>query len=103
MTAKSKLRELREHLKTLIPPEVTTIPGQRIRFEVPAPPIFSLQEKTLRDKWLHYLTWEEKNPLEFELQSDQGRKDYMTRMRGVYRRAVVPMRFYGEVWYVLLL
>ncbi len=49
--------------------------------------MFSLQEKILLDKWLYYLTWVEKNPL--ELKSE----DYVARMQGAYRQAVVPMRF----------
>jgi cleavage stimulation factor subunit 3 len=97
-TANSQLQELRAHLKSLILPEVTSVPSQRPRFELPAPPVFNLQEKALRDKWLHYLTWEEKNPLKLELQSDAGKKEYIARMQSVYRRAVIPMRFYGEVW-----
>ena len=98
MTARTRLRELREKLKPLQLPEPTPVHGQRLYFELPAPPVFLISEKSLRDNWLHYLSWEEKNPLEFELQSEAGRKDYASRLRGVYRRAVVPMRFYGEVW-----
>lgn len=92
VTAKRTLRGLRDYLKPLISSEETTDPRNRLRFELPTPPVFSLQEKILRDNWLHYLTWEEKNPL--ELKSE----DYVARMLGVYRQAVVPLRFYGEVW-----
>lgn len=92
VAAKRTLGGLRDYLKLLISSEETTDPRNRPRFELPTPPVFSLQEKILRDNWLHYLTWEEKNPL--ELKSE----DYVARTLGVYRQAVVPMRFYGEVW-----
>lgn len=102
MTARTKLRELREHLKSLMPPEPSVIPGQRPRFVLPAPPVFTISDKALRDHWLKYLSWEEKNQLDFELASEAGKKDFANRLRGVYRRSVVSMRFYGEVWCVFV-
>jgi cleavage stimulation factor subunit 3 len=98
MTAKTNLRELREFLKLVMSPEPAVIPGQTPKFDLPVPPTFSITEKSYRDQWLRYLQWEEGNQLEFELASDTGRKEYITRVRGVYRRASVRMRFYGEVW-----
>ncbi len=101
MTAKSALKELKEYMKFLCPPETMPSPGQSASFNLPERPYFSKEQRATRDKWLHYLTWEEKNPLQFELQSvDGGGKEYSTRMRGVYRKALVKMRFYGEIWYV---
>lgn len=98
--AKTVLRELREHMKaiypaTLLPAGMT--PAALIQ-ELPSPPVFSKQERALRDSWVKYLLWEQKNPLDMELNSEIGKKEYCSRMKGVYRRAVVRMRFFSEIW-----
>jgi hypothetical protein len=46
-----------------------------------------------------YLLWEQGNPMEYELDSVDGKKKFIGRLKGVYRRAVVRMRFYSEMWY----
>jgi cleavage stimulation factor subunit 3 len=43
------------------------------------------------------LRWEESNPLEID---DQDRNTFVTRVQGVYRKAVIRMRFFGEIWWV---
>jgi cleavage stimulation factor subunit 3 len=101
MTAKAALRELKDFLKFICPPETMPSPRQPAAFNLPERPYFSKDQKALRDKWLFYLTWEEKNPLQLTLSSEGDMKEYTTRMRSVYRKAVVKMRFYGEVWYVI--
>lgn len=100
-TARTVLRELRERLKAIIPPSPVPAGGQQLVLDLPRPPVFSMQERGMRDKWIKYLLWEEKNPLDLELNSEIGKKEYVNRMKGVYRRAVVKMRFYSEIWYVL--
>ncbi|KZT38712.1 hypothetical protein SISSUDRAFT_985867 [Sistotremastrum suecicum HHB10207 ss-3] len=97
-TAKLKLKELRDHLGPLYP-TLTAAPGHRVPFNLPSPPTFIPGEKNLRDRWLHYLNWEESNPLMLEIQTKEGGKEFVSRLKGIYKNAVVKMRFYGEIWF----
>lgn len=45
--------------------------------------------------WRNYLKWEESNPLELE---EKDKAILITRIQGVYRKAVIRMRFYSEIW-----
>jgi len=45
--------------------------------------------------WKNYLKWEESNPLELE---EKDRLTLIQRVQSVYRKAVIRMRFYGEIW-----
>jgi cleavage stimulation factor subunit 3 len=45
--------------------------------------------------WKSYLRWEENNPLEID---EQDRNTFVTRVQGVFRKAVIRMRFFGEIW-----
>ena len=51
------------------------------------------------DKWKAYLKWEEGNPLEIE---DKDRSTLITHIQGVYRKAVIRLR-YSEIWHVVFL
>jgi cleavage stimulation factor subunit 3 len=99
-TARSVLRELREFMKVIIPAAPTSSPNSILN-GLTTPPVFSKQERGLRDNWIKYLLWEQKNPLLLELNSEIGKKEYINRMKVVYRRAVVRMRFYSEIWHVV--
>lgn len=98
-TAKLKLKELKEHLAPLYP-ILTAAPGHRVPFNLPTPPTFILGEKNLRNRWLHYLDWEESNPLMLDIQTKEGGKGYVSRIKGIYKNAAVKMRFYSEIWYI---
>ncbi|KAF8972103.1 hypothetical protein BDZ97DRAFT_1783153 [Flammula alnicola] len=48
-------------------------------------------------KWKAYLKWEESNPLEIE---EKDKATLITRIQGVYRKAVIRMRYYTEIWFM---
>lgn len=47
--------------------------------------------------WKTYLRWEESNPLEIE---DKDKMVLISRVQSVYRKAMIRMRFFSEIWYV---
>ncbi|KAH9045764.1 hypothetical protein EDB85DRAFT_1908267 [Lactarius pseudohatsudake] len=73
MQARAVLRQLQRHLGPLFPPPPPSTPSRP------------------------YLRWEESNPLEID---EQDRNTFVTRVQGVYRKAVIRMRFFGEIWYM---
>lgn len=97
MTARTKLRELRKHVATLFPPPPNTssLPSSRPYIHLPTKPMFSQAERALVGAWKHYLKWEESNPLELE---EKDKPTLLARLQGVYRKAVIRMRFFGEIW-----
>ncbi|TDL17626.1 Suf-domain-containing protein [Rickenella mellea] len=94
MTARTNLRELRKHLAPLFPPPPASN-STRPLLQLSKKPTFSNAERALVGSWRAYLKWEESNPLEIE---DKGVLN--ARLQGVYRKAVVKMRFYPEIWYL---
>lgn len=48
--------------------------------------------------WKSHLQWEESHPREIE---EKDKASLVTRLQGVYRKAVIRMRFYAEIWYIL--
>lgn len=66
---------------------------------LPRLPTFNPGERALVGAWKAYLKWEESNPLEIE---DKDRATFITRMQGVYRKAVIRMRYFAEIWCVPL-
>ena len=95
MQARTKLRELRKHLGTLLPPPPVAAPGKRAPLMLPHKPTYNPADRALAGAWKQYLKWEEGNPLEIE-----DRSAFITRMQGVYRKAVVRMRFFSEIWFM---
>ncbi|KAL9712323.1 mRNA 3'-end-processing protein rna14 [Leucoagaricus gongylophorus] len=99
MQARTVLRQLTNHLSGLFPS--STVPPKMIngRQEIwlPALPKFDQSERTLVGKWKAYLKWEESNPLEID---DKDKATLITRLQGVYRKAVIRMRYYSEIWYM---
>jgi hypothetical protein len=61
---------------------------------------FDASERALVGKWKTYLKWEESNLLEIE---EKDRSILITRIQGVYRKAVIRMRYYTEIWFVVSL
>ena len=110
------LRQLTNHLAPLFP-----LPQVRIRFTalkpmliwlsafqvnlktgqneifVPPSPTFNASERPLVGKWKAYLKWEESNPLEIE---EKDKAVLIVRLQNVYKKAVIRMRYYTEIWYV---
>ncbi|EDQ98396.1 uncharacterized protein LACBIDRAFT_302694 [Laccaria bicolor S238N-H82] len=64
---------------------------------LPPLPRFDASERTLVGKWKAYLKWEESNPLEIE---EKEKAMLFTRIQGVYRKAVIRMRYYSEIWFM---
>lgn len=92
MTARTKKTELLEHYKRIRlfhPPNLEP----RTPLELPTPPVLRSEERSLMASWRKYLEWEESNPLEITEKSMLN-----ARLLGVYRKAVIKMRFYPEVW-----
>ncbi|KAI1783642.1 hypothetical protein LXA43DRAFT_1130766 [Ganoderma leucocontextum] len=48
-------------------------------------------------RWRLYLKWEEGNPLEIE---ESNWSVLLQRVQSVYKKAIVRMRFYSEIWYM---
>ncbi|KAI0092880.1 Suf-domain-containing protein [Irpex rosettiformis] len=93
MQARTVLTTLQEHLTVLIPPA----PSTKTAVWLPRVPNFSAGDKALVGRWRIYLKWEEGNPLEIE---EKDKAQLHTRLQGVYRKALVRMRFFSEIWYM---
>jgi len=96
MTARVTRNELAENCKRLRLPG----PGVDVRlFDMPSPPTLRSEERSLLAAWRKYLEYEESNPLAI----DDDRAALTYRLINVYRKAVIQMRFYPEIWCVGLL
>ena len=96
MQARAVLSTLQEHLATLFPP----MPPPKSKsgsIYLPRAPTFNANDKALVGRWRQYLKWEESNPLEVD---EKDKVQLHLRIRAVYRKAVVRMRFFAEIWYV---
>ncbi|KZT13241.1 Suf-domain-containing protein [Laetiporus sulphureus 93-53] len=96
MQARTVLNQLQEHLTVLFPPPP---PSRTARPPIwlPRQPTFTAGDKALVGRWRGYLKWEEGNPLEIE-EKDKG--TLHSRLQAVYRKAIVRMRFFSEIWYM---
>ncbi len=65
---------------------------------LPSLPRFDESERSLVGKWKAYLKWEESNPLEIQ-EKEIG--TLFTRIQSAYRKAVIQMRYYAEIWSVI--
>ncbi|KAJ7301030.1 Suf-domain-containing protein [Mycena albidolilacea] len=90
MQARTVLRQLNVHLQGL-----DNSAGSGI--VLPAPATFSTKERQLIGRWKAYLKWEEGNPLEFE---EKDRAILISRVEKAYRKAVIRMRYYPEIWFM---
>ncbi|KAJ7226640.1 hypothetical protein B0H12DRAFT_1148987 [Mycena haematopus] len=90
MQARTVLRQLNIHLQGLGNNNTNGI-------SLPAPATFSAQERQLIGRWKAYLKWEEGNPLEIE---EKDRATFISRVEKVYRKAVIRMRYYPEIWFM---
>ncbi|KIO06747.1 hypothetical protein M404DRAFT_998863 [Pisolithus tinctorius Marx 270] len=96
MQARTVLRQLQRHLGPLFPPPPPSS-STRPSIYLPPAPTFNAAERALVGAWKTYLKWEENNPLEFE---DKDKATLVSRVQLVYRKAVIRMRFYSEIWYM---
>ncbi|KAF8631737.1 hypothetical protein AX15_002220 [Amanita polypyramis BW_CC] len=102
MQARTTLRQLINHVSTLYPASFNNsyppLPdGSNTDVFLPPPPSFDLTERALVGKWKAYLKWEENNPLEIE---EKDRAVFINRIQAVYRKAVIRMRWYSEIWFM---
>lgn len=97
MQARTVLNQLQEHLTVLFPPPPPSRSG-RPPIWLPRQPTFSAGDKALVGRWRMYLKWEEGNPLVID---EKEKATFVQRMQGVYRKAVVRMRFFSEIWCVV--
>lgn len=98
MQARTVLRQLQRHLGPLFPPVPQSSSG-RPSLYLPSLPTFNAAERALVGAWKTYLKWEEGNPLELD---DKDRPILIQRTQSIYRKAVIRMRYYGEIWFVLV-
>ncbi|KAG6910176.1 hypothetical protein DXG01_012625 [Tephrocybe rancida] len=96
MQARTTFRQLTNHVVALYPPHVPA-PLNRPELLLPALPTFNASERTLVGKWKAYLKWEETNPLELE---EKDKAVLVGRIQSVYRKAVIRMRYYTEIWFM---
>ena len=90
MQAHTVLCQLTNHPSAMYPPLSNDI-------FLPPLPRFDASKRTIVGKWKVYLKWEESNPLEIE---EKEKATSITRIQGVYRKAVIRMRYYSEIWYM---
>ncbi|KAG6856078.1 hypothetical protein H0H87_007608, partial [Tephrocybe sp. NHM501043] len=96
MQARTTFRQLTNHVTSLYPPPVSA-PINRPELLLPALPTFTASERTLVGRWKAYLKWEESNPLELE---EKDKSVLLGRIQSVYRKAVIRMRYYTEIWFM---
>ncbi|KIJ12905.1 hypothetical protein PAXINDRAFT_117668 [Paxillus involutus ATCC 200175] len=96
MQARTVLRQLQRHLGPLFPPPPPSS-SSRPPIYLPPAPTFNAAERALVGSWKTYLKWEESNPLEFE---EKDKATMISRIQGVYRKAIIRMRYYSEIWYM---
>ncbi|KAJ6463707.1 Suf-domain-containing protein [Mycena vitilis] len=90
MQARTVLRQLSAKLKGLGSSKQSGI-------FLPSPATYSPQERQLLRRWKMYLKWEAGNPLQIE---DKDRGVLVARIEKAYRKAVIRMRYYPEIWFM---
>lgn len=93
MQARSVLRQLQKRIGAITPPN----PSPLLPIWLPDRPKFDAADRALVGAWKAYLRWEETNPLELE---DKDQPVLLARIRGIYRKALVRMRFFPEIWHM---
>lgn len=94
MQARTVLRQLQKHMSYPLFPNPSQSSSSRPVLFLPAP-TFDHKDRPFAGAWKAYLKWEESNPLELE---EKDKATLITRIQGVYRKAVIRMRFYSEIW-----
>lgn len=74
--------------------------GDPRRLWLPRPLRFGKADRTLVKEWKFYLRWEESDSLGF---GNEHRVAFINRVNNAYRKAVVSMRFFPEIWYMAFL
>ncbi len=81
MTARTALRDLRNHLEPIVP------------LDIPPRPTWTQSDRDLVIAWRKYLKWEESNPLDID-------DPVALQSRVIYgmRKCLTQMRFFPELW-----
>ena len=95
MQARTVLRGMDKHMKILFPPQQSH--NGQPPLVLPRVPTFSQNERALVGAWKAYLKWEEGNPLELD---EKDKTVLIQRVQAVYRKAVIRMRYFTEIWLV---
>lgn len=96
--ARTALRQLTsQYMPGLFPSAGPGSVGRPSLF-LPSVPDFDASDRQLVGKWKSYLKWEMENPLAIE---DKDKAILNTRIQLMYRKAVIRMRFFPEIWFVL--
>lgn len=93
MQARAVLRGMDKHMKILFPSQPSH-DGQPL-LVLPRVPTFTQSERALVGAWKAYLKWEENNPLELD---EKDKSVLIQRVQAVYRKAVIRMRYFAEIW-----
>lgn len=101
MTARTSLRDLRRLMEPLSIPTIKLPSGTTaasLPLSLPARPTWiGDADRNLCHAWKAYLKWEESNPLDIE-----DAAVLQNRVNAAYRKAVIRMRFFPEIWFVLV-
>jgi len=87
------LCEMDGHMKILFPSQQSH-DGQPPLVS-PRVPTFTQSERTLVGAWKAYPKWEENNPLELD---EKDKSVLIQRVQAVYRKAMIRMRYFAEIW-----
>ncbi|KAK0536636.1 mRNA 3'-end-processing protein rna14 [Tilletia horrida] len=94
MTARSALRELHSLVDHLHRPALPRLPAW-FATHLPNAAYYDVdRDRDLAEDWKKYLSWEAKNPLRIDEPAT-----LQARVIGAYKRAMMTMRFYPEIWY----
>lgn len=93
MQARAVLRKVQKHVRATTP----KLAPHPLFIWLPTQPTFDGADRSLVGAWKTYLRWEESNPLQIE---NTDNLTLVARIRGVYRKALVRMRFFPEVWHM---
>ncbi|KAF7301152.1 CFIA complex component [Mycena indigotica] len=91
MQARTVLRQLSTHLNGL------NLNSPTNGLILPVLPSFNQADRQLVARWKAYLKWEEGNPLEID---DKDKAALINRIQLMYRKALVRMRYYPEIWFM---
>ncbi|KAK0563174.1 mRNA 3'-end-processing protein rna14 [Tilletia horrida] len=94
MTARSALREMHGLADHLHRPGLPKLPAWSATHLAKTSHYDSDRDRELVEDWKKYLAWEAKNPLVLD-----DPAALQARVLGAYKRAMMTMRFYPEIWY----
>ncbi|KAL0572097.1 mRNA 3'-end-processing protein rna14 [Marasmius crinis-equi] len=95
--AKISLRELVKLTDPICPSSIPLPPGRLPDLSFPTTPSFTSRDRQTVGRWKAYLIWEQSDPL--KLQENDG-ATLVTRIQMAYRKAVISMRYYPELWFM---